>query len=409
MRGSVRQRTARGKLCGWEYTVDCGSRPAQRCAACDKRTWLDGAAPIETCGCGGALVETLERRRKYLGGFSTKAAAHKAMRAELVRLDAGADPYFEKTTVREFAAMWVAHIEQQGRLRYGTVRAYKQQMRQFVEPVIGHLELVKVRPAHIQHVLDALRSKRSPRTVAHVRSACSAMFGHAVKLQLIPINPVHGTESPAKQKPEHRTPTAAELRTLIDATVGTAWEMPTLLCATTGARRGEILGLRWSSVDLEHGSISITEGLHYIDGEPRWLPPKTRSSVRVVPLLPEVVVRLRQHRVEQRQRLLALGIRTGDEQTVCDRGDGTPIVPSSFSHALVRIAKSVGLDGVHVHSLRHGVATVLASSGNRPELTSRLLGHSDIATTLQLYTHVHDDELVGSVELFGRALDGGAQ
>jgi integrase len=107
---------------------------------------------------------------------------------------------------------------------------------------------------------------------------------------------------------------------------------------------------------------------------------------------------------EQARRLLALGIRADDEAVVCDRGDGKPIDPSTFTHAASRLAVSAGFDGARLHDVRHRVATLLAESGNRPELTSKLLGHSSVAFTLQTYTHPDDDAMDAVGDMIGRAL-----
>ncbi len=244
--------------------------------------------------------------------------------------------------------------------------------------------------------------RRNP--IARSNALCSSGSATSTPRSERNPKPVRGTEPPDKKAPHLRTPTAPELRAIIDAAKGTPWEVPVLLSATTGARRGEVLGLRWGSVDLECDRARIVESLQRIDGGVVFTPPKTARSIRTVPLTSEVVERLRAHRAEQAQRLLALGIRVTEEHVVCDRGDGAPIDPSTYGHAAVRIAKQAGLDGVRLHDLRHGVATMLAANGGRPELTSRLLGHSSVAFTLSAYTHPDDDamDLVG--ETIGAAL-----
>jgi len=218
-------------------------------------------------------------------------------------------------------------------------------------------------------------------------------------------NPARATESPQKRPPELRTPTAKELRAIIEGAKATPWEVPILLSATTGARRGEVLGLRWGNVDLEHARVRIVEALQRIDHQACFVQSKTAQSVRNIPLLPEVVDRLRRHRVEQAQRLLARGVRLSDEHVVCDRGDGEPIDPSTYGHAAKRIAQRAGVEGARLHDLRHGVATALAASGTPVELTSRMLGHSNEAFTLHNYVHPGDDRWEGVMQTLARALD----
>jgi integrase len=305
----------------------------------------------------------------------------------------GDDAFPEAITMSAFIdERWLPHLDTQDRLRKSTIKNYRQLMRDHVLPRIGDMAIRSLKPAHLQAVLDEMtHAGLAARTVAHARAAISASLQQALRWELVTVNPARATESPRKHLPELRTPTAAELRRIIDAAKKTPWEIPLLLSATTGARRGEVLGLRWKNVDLDGARASIVESLQRIDGEPHFVEPKTSRGVRRIPLLPEVVDRLRTHRAEQARRLLALGIRLGDEHVVCDRGDGEPVDPSTFGHAATRIAERAGLPRVRLHDLRHGVATALAASGIPVELTSRMLGHSDEAFTLRTYVHPGDD------------------
>lgn len=113
---------------------------------------------------------------------------------------------------------------------------------------------------------------------------------------------------------------------------------------------------------------------------------------------------LRRHRAEQAQRLLALGIRVGDQHPVADRGDGEPLDPSTFTHAVSRIATTAGHEGVRLHDLRHAVATILAATGSSPAITSKILGHASVAFTLQTYTHPDEEELDRAAAALERAL-----
>jgi Phage integrase, N-terminal SAM-like domain len=259
MNGHLRERKDRaGRKTGrWEYVIDIGEHPARHCRACNRRHWVTKKSSTACVRCGGELADpTPLRKMKFVGGFPTKATASKAMRAALVKLDTGSDPFPEKITLNEFVSQtWLPHLETQGRLRTDSIRNYRQMMRDHVLPRLGAIEMAKLRPAHAQAVLNEMtESGLSPRTVAHARTTMSASFQHALRLQIITINPIRATEAPARVKPDLRTPTALELRAIIDKAKGTHWEIPILLSATTGARRGEVLGLRWRNVDLDHAA-----------------------------------------------------------------------------------------------------------------------------------------------------------
>jgi integrase len=233
----------------------------------------------------------------------------------------------------------------------------------------------------------------------------SAAFRFACQIDLVDKNPARPTKAPLKNPRQVRPPNADQLRLIIDAAKQTRWEIPVLLSATTGARRSEILGLRWGAVMLEPGRIRVIETLQRVNGEFVFTRPKSARSNRVIPLTPNAVETLRRLRTEQERRLLAHNVAVTDRTLVCERGDGTPIDPSTYGHAVARLARSVGLTNVRLHDLRHGVATVLAREGQRAELTSRLLGHSSVAFTLQTYVHPQDDELDSLSATIADALD----
>ena len=347
-----------------------------------------------------------KRRQKWVSGFRTKAIAERELRTRLRLIDEGEDAFPEEISVEAFVLeRWLPHLETQGRLRAGTIRNYRQLMRDHILPSLGRMQLTKVRPGHVQAVLDEMTRKgRAGRTVSHARAAMSSAFTAAVRWQLVAINPVRASEAPAKKVLDLHVPTAAELVTLMNAARGTIWEVPMMLAATTGARRGEVAGLRWGNVDLERGRVRIVEALQRVNGELFYAPPKTPRAVRSIPIPGWVAEALRRHRAEQAQRLLAIGIRVTDEHPVADRGDGEPLDPSTFTHAVSRIAAGAGLDGVRLHDLRHAVATILAASGSSPAITSKMLGHASIAFTLQAYTHPDEEELARAAAALERAL-----
>ncbi len=343
----------------------------------------------------GQDSKTGKRRQRWNSGHPTRKSAEEAMRRALGRLDVGDDPIPQAITLAEFVEQrWLPHLETQGKPRPSTRKRYASLLHRRVLPAIGSLRLDRVRPAHVQAVLDAAtRGGSAPRTVAHLRAAVSSAFTMAVRWQLVVINPVRATTTPTPEAPRLVTPDVEQLRALADAAAGTPWAIPVVLATTTGARRGEILGLRWRDVDLERGRARIEETIQRVDGRLAFTPPKTRQARRSVPLTALAVALLRQHRTEQSRRRLALGGAWHDLDLVCERGDGRPIDPSTFTHAFRRIARSVGLEGMRLHDCRHGVATVSARGGALAFMTSRALGHASTSFTSTTYQHADDADV----------------
>jgi integrase len=354
----------------------------------------------------GRDPETQKRRQRWQSGFPTRKAAEEGLRKALGRLDAGDDPIPTKITLSEFTERWLVHLETIGSTRPNSRRRYAELLHQRVVPLIGGMRLERIRPVHVQAVLDAATDAGlSPATVQKVRAAMSSMFNAAVKWTLVSSNPVRATSTPTIRAPKLTTPTAAQLRSLADAAVGTTWEIPTLLATTTGARRAEVLGLRWSRVDLERGRIRIDETLQRVDGALSFVPPKTEKARREIPLPAFAVEHLRAYKTDQARRRLMLGAGWSDLDLVCERGDGGALDPDGFTHGFARIAKAAGLEGVRLHDCRHGVATALAKAGTPAYVTSKVLGHSSVHFTANVYQHADEETvdraLAGLEEAFG--------
>jgi integrase len=259
-------------------------------------------------------------------------------------------------------------------------------------------------------VLDEERAKGlSARTVVQARAVVGAAFRQAVAWGLIPANPVTATRPPRASRPALEVPNAAGLRRLIDAAVGSPWEVPILLAATTGARRGEILALRWSDLDLETGRLRVVRTLQHGEntGELVFLDPKTDRARRQLSLPPLAVERLRRHRVEQAERRLLIGSGWPDGDLVCDRGDGQPFRPDAFTRAFKRYAAQAGLPPeTRLHDARHAVATTMLATGVHPAIASAVLGHSSPGFTMSTYQHVVDGMTDQAATALGDALEG---
>ena len=158
-------------------------------------------------------------------------------------------------------------------------------------------------------------------------------------------------------------------------------------------RRSEALAVRWANVDLDAGRVRIVDTIVDTPEGLAFAPPKTKQSVRQVPIPAFAVERLRIHKADQARRRLVLGKDWHDHDLVCDHGDGRPLDPMSFTHAFARIADEVGLGKVRLHDLRHAIGTSLAKSGTPLTVTSRLLGHTSTAFTAETYQHA-DEEMI---------------
>lgn len=290
------------------------------------------------------------------------------------------------TLAHYLTATWLPHATT--RVRATTLRRYEALLRVHVAPRIGDVKLSKLRPAHVQSVIDAMVADgAAAASVLQAHRVLSSALRQALRWQMIAVNPCDAVRPPRPDRAPLRVPTSEETRAIVAAAPG-VYEIPVLLAATTGMRRGEILGLRWSSVDLVGGRIQIAQTLQKVRGEVRFVAPKTDKSRRTVSLPASTVERLRRHRKEQAERRLLLGAAWRDLDLVVEGGRGEHLDPDSLTHSFARITAGLGLPSVRLHDLRHAFATTLLVGGVHPKVVSEALGHSSVAFTMDVYSHV---------------------
>jgi integrase len=282
---------------------------------------------------------------------------------------AGADTFGSFLTDR-----WLPHMR--SRVKDETWARYENLARVHVLPRAGNVKLEKLRPHHLQRVLDQMLAQgAAPASVHKAYRVMAGALRQAVQWQRIATSPATGASPPRVARPKLRIPDTAEMRMLVDAAAETPYALPILLAATTGARRGEVVDLRWRHVDLDGATASIVAA-------------KTDTGRRTIHLPSSTVAALRRHRRDQAERRLLCGRAWQDTDLVVDRGDGGPVNPDSVSHAFADIAERVGLAEVRLHDLRHGVAVALLRAGLNPKVVSEALGHSRTAFTMDTYAHV---------------------
>jgi integrase len=230
----------------------------------------------------------------------------------------------------------------------------------------------------------------SPRTRLHIHRIFSSALKHAVKLPLIVRNPADGVIPPRVKKATINTLTVKQSGILLDAIRGKPIYWPVLLALTTGMRRGEILALRWKNVDFEKKTIRVVQSLEQTKKGIRFKAPKTERTRAVI--LPDYAVEeLLLLKKKQTEELAELEIKSNAETLVCCRYDGEPILPTSVTHEFIKaIRKLPELPRIRFHDLRHSHATQILTAGIHPKIAQERLGHSTIATTLDLYSHVTD-------------------
>ncbi len=286
------------------------------------------------------------------------------------------DPKAGRVTVREYAEQWrAAQVH-----REGTVVQIEGILCRHVYPVLGDRPLASVLPSDVQSLVKRLSLTLAPATVGVAHRVLSTIFKSAVADRRLASSPTLGTRLPKVEKRKVEPITTEQVRALVEA-VPERYRGLVLLTVGTGMRQGEVFGLTLDRVDFLRRSLTVDRQLVGISGRvPYFGPPKTAASVRVIPL-PTVVV-----------DALAAHLATfPTEGLIFTNEHGDMIRRSNFGTMWGRATKSVGLDGLHFHDLRHYYASLLIRHGESIKTVQARLGHANAAETLDTYSHLWPD------------------
>jgi integrase len=356
-------------------------------------------------GAGYSVVVELDRdpitgsrRQKWHSGFRTKREAERALSEITASVHAGAYVEPTKQTLRDYTADWLTAIEPT--IRPATHYSYSRNLRLHVLPQLGSVQLRRIDAGMLNGLYAALLADGkqsngggglSPRSVRYVHTIIHRAMRDAARWGRIPRNPADAADPPraaATVQPTMRIWTADQLRAFLDYVADHKLSAAFVVLATTGMRRGECLGLRWSDVDLMAGRISITQTVIAINHDVRIGSPKTARGRRTVALDPRTVASLREHRQNKLAERLLMGAGFTDHDLVFCRPDGGPLHPERFSRTFAIEAARAGLPPIRCHDLRHTWATLALSAGEHPKVVQERLGHANVSITLDVYSHV---------------------
>jgi integrase len=324
------------------------------------------------------------RKRKWHSFRGTKREAQTECSRLITEMARGTYLEPSNTTVAAFLDHWLAHKRTQISPR--TFECYGEVVRN-IAPAIGNATLPKLQPAIIAQMYATVLKRLSPRSVHMMHRLLSQALKQAVKWQLLASNPCDGVAPPRVERKQMRVLDADGTAALIEAARLRAMFAPILLGVMCGLRRGETAALKWRDVDFDTVRLRIVASAEQTKQGVRLKPPKSgRSRVVAMPAL--VVEELRRHRLKQAEELLSLGVRQSDDSYVCLQPNYEPWAPRNLSSAFIKFIKSANLPRVRLHDLRHSHATHLLAANVHPKIVQERLGHANIATTMDLYTHV---------------------
>lgn len=350
-----------------------------------------------------------KKKYKWFSGFDTKKAAEKFMAAKIQEIDTGIYVGSKKETLQVFLQKWM--LDKEGQLRKNTVESYQWLINQHIIPKIGHIDITKLKPQHLQQFYTELRTNEkalSNRSIQFAHTILHQALDRAVKWGIVARNVAEAVDAPRPEKRKGSIWTGEQAVYFLQVTekAEPRYWIGFFLAIMTGMRRGEILGLRWSDLDLEAGYLQVNQTMSLVKGKILFQEPKTDRSKRSVALSTETTEALRKHRSQQLRERLTLGPQYAEHDMVLTRADGSPMSPYTFESAWYRAVERSGLPKIRFHDLRHTHASLLLQQGVHPKIVSERLGHSNISITIDTYSHVLPGLQKQIAEDFGSSLFG---
>lgn len=328
-----------------------------------------------------------KRRRKVVCGKTRREAAER-LTTVLRSRQQGLPVATERLTVAAYLERWIASVKPN--VRASTHLRYSQLVRHHLVPRLGRIALARLTPADCAAAYAAMVEEGlAPRTAGHAHRVLGRALREAEIAGYVARNVTRLTRPPRVPQAEMRTLTAEQSRTLLRVAEGDRLAALYTVALATGARQGELLGLKWADVDWGAGAIRIQRTLVRTTEGHELTETKTASSRRSIPPGATALEALRRHRKAQAAERLRVGTGWTDSDLVFASEVGTPIDAGNLlRRSYYPLLARAGLPRVNFHALRHTAATLLLAAGTHPRVVAERLGHSTPSVTLNVYSHV---------------------
>lgn len=326
---------------------------------------------------------------KYVYGYTQKEVKD-ARDNLMLQYALGATNIDKKITMQQWSEKWW-ETAKEGKTGASSQRTYVSSMNNYIFPAMGGSKLVDIKPIHVQNLINSMGSaKRSKSLQKKVLITLNAIFIYAMRNGLIVSNPAQFAEVYEVPVKTREALTTTQTKELLKICHGLRAELAVHLALFCGLRRGEIVALKWTDIDEINHALVITKAVEYIHNQPQEKEPKTKAGERVIP----VPVHLWDM------------LKTTAKKSIY-------IVPSVKGKQLSEIGVRRLMEPVQrrvefpvtLHQLRHTYATNLDRLGVSDKSCQYLLGHAEISTTKNIYTHFQNEHLDVAAKLIENIYD----
>lgn len=292
-------------------------------------------------------------------------------------------------------------------VRPNTVRNYTDRYERNIKGVIGNKLLTEVKPIHCQKIFsDMVEVGYKTTTIYQTRIALYNMFDFAKENDVIINNPCKKSvkSDMGKLSDKKEALTIDVQKKFLEGAKGQSYENQYRFILQTGLRSGELVGFKWDDIDFENRTLTISRTMEfrYKVGEWRVGPPKSKSGYRTIPLTDEAI-RILKAQKEKNSKIKVINLEWADQVFLCRKGE--PVKNSTYDTALFKICDKVGIKRFSMHVLRHTFATRCIEAGMMPKTLQKILSHSNIGITKNLYVHITEDEKHKEIDLVADALN----
>lgn len=309
-----------------------------------------------------------------------------------------------KTSLAEFLAEWL-ESEHKNHIAYSTYIRYRSLAKNHINPLIGHYYLQEITPRLLTWFLNEMKANgQGARSQQQARALLSIALKGAEDQELIESNPVRKVRNPQNREGQINPLSINDVKRLFATYEHTYLSLRLHIALLCGLRQGEALGLRWSDLDIERGTIQIVTQMQKIEGKYTFTNLKTHRSRRTIVLGQETLKVIQSHlKIIMKYRENA-GLDWQELDLVFPREDGSPRSPKTDYDQWQDALKLCGIAPRRLHDARHTAATLMYSQSVGIETISRALGHSSSAITSRLYVHNAEQPLRSAAEAMNSLL-----
>jgi len=338
--------------------------------------------------------EAGKRKQKWLSGFDTEEEAQKGATKYIYQHDIGEILDTPNITVDKYLYEWIE--THKDNISIKTYASYKAEITNHLAPHFKKVKLDQLKPLHLQKYYTMKKKTHSPTTVNYHHRIIRTALNQAVKWGMLGNNPATKVTPPKKADKVTETITLAQAQEVLEYAKKNEHEMyiAIIIAFYTGMRRGEVLGLTWDKVDFKNQSIYVDQARQFVGNEIVVSGVKTKKSKRTIAIFGELSKELQKEKIKQKKDRLEWGehYTIPDQDFICRWDNGILLRPDYVSKKFKKIATDLQIsNNLRFHDLRHSNATWLMEKGVHPKIVSEMLGHSDIQTTMNIYSHVSLD------------------